>query len=282
MNPFKTGAIALSVAAMGWVVMPVRAALISGWAAEVGNANGTVTEGASAGSFSTTTPTGNLTPRALLPGTLTLTNVGDQIVFSGQVAMAGGVGINGNDSFRIWLVNDNGNAPGTISGGVWSGASINGWLGYGVEIANLANANGSNVINGRATGNAGGWFSGTGAYTVQSAANTAQLGQPATYNFSETLTLVPTGINVAYTFADTLNRVVLANNVTDTGTGNTGNPGHVSTTSFNAIGFLENTSSGGAATYSNVDVTFIPATPEPASLGLLGCAGLMLAARRRK
>jgi hypothetical protein len=280
MQLFKSGTmVALSLATAGFLAAPAHAALISGWGSEPGNANGTITEG-SAGSFSTTAPTGNLTPRALLPSTLTLTNIGDQIVLSGQVAMAGSVGINGNDSFRFWLVNSNGNPTGTLSGGAWTGDTITGWLGYGTEIGNLANANGSHVIAGRATGNTGGWFSGTGAYVLQSAANTAQLGQPATYNFSETLTLVPTGVNVAYTFADTLNRVTLANNFTDTGSGNTGNPGHPSTTSFNAVGFLQNTSSGGAATFSNVDVSYIPATPEPASVAIVG-AGIFLAARRR-
>jgi hypothetical protein len=263
------------------MVAPARAALISGWATEGGtNGGGTVTDGPGAGAFSTSAPTGNLTPRALLPSTLTLTNLGDQITLSGQVAMAGSLGINGNDSFRFWLLNSNGNPTGTINAGVWTGDTITGWLGYGVEIGNLNATNGTNVISGRLTGNTGGWFSNTGAYTVQSVGNGSHLAAPATYNFNLTLTKVATGVQVAYTFADTGGNVNISNSAIDTGTGN---GGVVSTTSFNAAGFLENTSSGGAATYSNVDVTYTPFVPEPAMLSLIAASGCaLLSARRRR
>jgi len=255
---------------------PVHATLVSGWGAEPGNTNGTVTDGPSAGGFSTTAPTGNLTPRALLASPVTLTNVGDQIVVSGQVAA--GAGINGNQSFRAWLVNSNGNATGTLTSGVWNGAAITGWLGYGFEVANLLNNNGNFQIMGLSNPNSGGWFSNTGAYTL-SQLPAASLNAPATYNFNLTLTLASaSSINVAYSFGDTGGTFTSTGNFTDPG--NAGG-GSVSTKTFNALGFLQNTSSGGAMTYSNVDVTFIP-VPEPATFGLAALAGIGLVLVRRK
>ena len=268
---------ALASAIIGSVATSAHATLINGWGSETGNANGTITDSGSGGNFSTTAPTGNLTPRALLPSTLTLSNVGDEIVLSGQVTAA--QGINGNDSFRFWLTNSNGQPTGTLSGGTWTGATITGWLGYGAEVANLVNNSGQFLLVGRSNPNTGGWFSGTGAYTL-SATGASSFNQPATYNFNLTLTLAsPTSINVAYSFGDTGGTFLSTANFTDPGNAGGGN---VSTKSFNAVGFLQNTSSGGAMSYSNVDVSFIP-VPEPASMAIfaMGGAGFALAGLRR-
>ena len=214
-----------------------NAALVSGWGAESNATAGTVTDttgSLGAGTFNTTAPTGNLSPRADLASTLTLTNVGDEIVLSGQVAMA--AGINGNQSFRFGLYNTNGNAPGTLTGGVWTGSTPTGWLGYMTEIANLVQNNGNTLIVRRNNPNTGSWFSGTGATTIQSGGTALLNNGGDTYNFNLTLTLASaTSVNVAYSFADTGGNISLSNSFTDT---------TVSTLSYNAVGFLENATSG--------------------------------------
>ncbi len=254
--------------------VPARAALISGWGAESDATGGTVTDttgSLGAGTFNTGTPTGNLAPRADLASTLTLTNVGDQIVFTGQVAMA--TGDNGNESFRMCLVDSNGAALGTLSSSVWSGSTPTGWLGYLVEIGNLVNGNGTNVIDRHNSGNTSAWFSTSANATIlNSQANTTIDNAPDTFNFNVTLTLASaTSIGISYSFANVGGSVNLTGSTTDTSPTNF---------AFNAVGFLENTSSGGAATYSNVAVSYVPAVPEPASAGTLGLVSLCLLARR--
>ncbi len=231
-----------------------NAALVSGWGAESNATAGTVTDTTGtlgAGTFNTTAPTGNLAPRADLSSTLTLTNVGDKIVLSGQVAMA--AGINGNQSFRFGLYNTNGNAPGTLTGGVWTGSTPTAWLGYMIEIANLVSNNGNTLIVRRNNPNTGSWFSGTGATTIQSGGTASLNNGGDTYNFNLSLTLASaTSVTVAYSFADTGGNISLSNTFTDT---------TVSTTSFNATGFLENATVAAARwrrTAMSMSVTLLP------------------------
>jgi hypothetical protein len=185
------GSIGIAVAlGIGGLGASADAALVSGWGAESNATAGTVTDttgSLGAGTFNTTTPTGNLAPRADLGSTLTLTNIGDQIVLSGQVAMA--AGINGNQSFRFGLYNTNGNATGTLTSGVWTGSTPTAWLGYMIEIANLVQNNGNTIIVRRNNPNTGSWFSGTGATTIQSGATASLNNGGDTYNFNLSLTL---------------------------------------------------------------------------------------------
>jgi PEP-CTERM motif len=256
-----------------------RAALIDGWGADTGATAGTVTDDGVSG-FSTTAPTGNLAIRALMPSTLTLTNVGDQIVLSGQVALA--AGDNGNQSLRLELLNTNGANSGTLSSGVWTGSTATGWLGYMAELPQIASAGGSEVLAHRASPNTGAWFSGTGASNLATkTASTIETGTPpnvaATYNFNLTLTLSAAAtITESYTFADTDGSMSIGDSIADPA---------ANEFAYNAVGFLENGSSGGAATWSNMAVNFIPAgtaTPEPASAALLGLSSLGLLLRRRR
>jgi hypothetical protein len=274
----KSRYIAILASALATSCPLAKASLISGWGAESGFANGTVTDTTGtlgAGTFNTTAPTGNLAPRADLPSTLTLTNVGDQIVTSGTVQMLGTTGDNGNQSFRICLVDAPSTSDfGTLSGGVWTGSTPTGWLGYLVEIGNLAAASGTTIIDDHKSPNTSAWLStSANANTLLSTAVPGPAdAAPDTYNFNLTLTLASaSSIGLSYSFTS-LNGVSLSGSVTDTAP---------LTYSFNAVGFLENTSSGGAADYSNVQVNYIP-VPEPASLGLLGLSSLGLLTRSRR
>jgi hypothetical protein len=228
--------------------------------------------------ISTTAPSGNLAIRALMPSTLTLTNVGDQIVLSGQVALA--AGDNGNQSLRLELLNTNGANSGTLSSGVWTGSTATGWLGYMAELPQIATAGGSEVLAHRTSPNTGSWYSGTGASNLATkAASAIETGTPpnvaASYNFNLTLTLSAAGtVTESYSFADTDGSMTIGDSVADAA---------ANEFAYNAVGFLENGSSGGAATWSNINVSLVPAAaPEPASMGLLGLSSLGLLLRRRR
>ncbi|HEY1686729.1 MAG TPA: hypothetical protein VGG19_18355 [Tepidisphaeraceae bacterium] len=240
-----------------------KASLISGWGAESDATEGTVTDTTGtlgAGTFNTSTPTGNLAPRANLPSRLTLTNVGDQIVLSGTVAFASGV--DGNHSFRICLLDAPNSADsGTLSSGVWNGSTPTEWLGYVIEFGDFVNRSGTTLIYRHDSGNSSDWFdTSANATIINDQPNDLGDGGADTFSFNLTLTLTSASkIGISYSFAS---HVIGANNLG-------GGVGDASpaTFSFNAIGFLENTTSGGAATYSNVNVTYIP-VPEPINLAM--------------
>src|SRR5688572_19888711 len=106
--------------AAGWALLlagPAQAALVSGWGLETGAANATLTETV-AGSFSTTTPTGNASPRAVLASPISLANPGDAVRVTGKVTLQNSPG---NQQLRVGLYNNNGHALGTLGSGVWTG-----------------------------------------------------------------------------------------------------------------------------------------------------------------
>jgi hypothetical protein len=245
--------------------------LITGWGLETSAQNATLTEGVP-GSFSTTTPTGNAAPRALLSTPIDFSVVGDVIQLSGTVSF---VNTLGNEQFRFGLFNLNGSAAGTLSGGLWSGANPVGWLGYLVE---PGNGGGTTRLVGRTGANAGsGWYSATGTtpaqvYDINSIA-TASSPPPGTYTFSLTLTRTgPTSVDISYVFSGA--SYTTSTSVTDNNLGPSARM-----TSFNAVGFLLNANTG-AGVFSDVTVS----VPEPSTLLLtgFGFAGLVLIRARRR
>jgi len=264
----------LAAGMAGLLAVNASADLISGWGLDTGQQNATLTEGVP-GSFSVTTPTGNAGPRAS-GFSYDFSTVGVSLDLSGTVALANAPG---NIQFRFGLFNLNGNSPGTLSGGLWSGASTGNWLGYLASPRNVADASGAAVLWGRngtggnawlssgatysPTGNPGETFSGTGVGN-------------GTFNFDLTLTrLAADQVGISWSFIET------------DGTGHFSDGGSYIDTaglssgvaSFNAVGFLLNANTG-AAQFSNVQITPIP---EPATCSLIGLGLLssILALRRR-
>ena len=246
---------------------------ITGWGLETGAANATLTD-SGGGNFSVTTPTGNSAPRAVLPGFYDFSVVGEVVELSGSVTIANNFG---NEQFRFGLFNTNNNNPGTLSGGLWSGATASGWLGYIIEPGN-ANGGGTTAVYGRNGSGANGWFSTSGA--AYSLANNADTGVGATangvYSFDLTLTrLSATSVGISYSFIETdgTGNLSCVGSVTDNGGLSSG------MSSFNTAGFLLNANTG-AATFSGVTV----AVPEPSVFVLagLGFAGLALIRARRR
>jgi hypothetical protein len=236
----------LAVITVLFLTAKADAVLVTGWGLDTGGQFATLTEGA-AGSFSTTVPAGgDARPRALLSAPITLANIGDAIVLTGTASLSTAVG---NEQFRFGLYNTNGHATGTLSGGLWNGADVIDWLGYMGQIGD-SSALGADRIAGRALGTTGGWHSQTGAYQVGvvSTVGTTNIAPNTAYNF--TLKLRRTGVTsyqTDYSFVGgAQNR---SGSFTDNNLG-----ASAAMTSFNAVGFLLNASTG-AGTLSNIDVS---------------------------
>jgi hypothetical protein len=222
--------------------MPARAQLVTGWGLETGQANATLTEGA-AGAFSTTTPTGNAGPRALLATPLPFSTVGSIVQLSGTVTLQNAPG---NQQFRFGLFNNNGHATGTLATGLWSGADPTGWLGYMVQIGG---GNGNDSAKGRNGSGAGVWLSNTDSYIVGDGPG-AQASPPAGTPYTFTLTLARTGatsVAIDYSFAGGTGAAA----VNRSGSFNDTVGASTATTSFNAAGFLLNGNTG-SGQFANV------------------------------
>jgi hypothetical protein len=248
---------------------------ITGWGLETGAANATLTDNGG-GNFSVTTPTGNAAPRAVLPVAADFSVVGEEVDLQGTVTIAG---LFGNEQFRFGLFNTNNNNPGTLGGGLWSGAVASGWLGYIVEPGN-GQGGGTTRIAGRSGSGANGWYSTTGAeYDLEFDTTSGTAVANGTYSFDLTLTrLSATSVGLTYSFIETDGT---GNFVAESPSMIIDNGGLSSgMTSFDAAGFFLNANTGGA-TFSNVELS----VPEPSTFVLagFGFAGLaMIRARRRQ
>jgi hypothetical protein len=261
----KVLATTFALIAFGLIAASGNAALITGWGLETGAANATLTEGAP-GSFSTTTPTGNASPRALFAG-IPFTDAGDSVRLTGFARFANALG---NIQFRFGLYDTNGVNTGTLGSGVWTGATSSGYKGY---FGTPGNAGGADNVTGL---NGGAWFSGLGGnYIVGSQGATATV--PANEEIAFTLTLTrqsATAIRADYSLVGaTTNRS--GSFVDEVGVTN-GNSTSLAT--INAVGFLTNANTG-AGQFRDIQVVAIP---EPASLTLVGLAMIAATARRRK
>jgi hypothetical protein len=270
--------LAISLITGSVLLSPVGASatLVTGWGAETGFANGTVTEG-SPGSF-TTSPTGNLGARSSLQNPFDLSVVGESVVLTGSVTLSAGTF--GNQQLRFGLFNNNGNNPGTLSAGAWGGGAVaSGWLGYIVEVGN-ANGSGTTALDGRNGTGANAWLSTTAAaYGV----NTTQTDTgsyttaPGTFSFDFTLTrLSATSVGIGYSFLETdgVGNFSAIGNFTDTGGLSSG------ISSINQVGFYT-PGAALASSFSNVDIEAVP-EPSTLALGGMGMLGLVAAWRRKK
>jgi hypothetical protein len=253
----------LTMALLSGAASSGMAQLISGWGLETGFQAATLTEGVP-GSFTTTTPTGNAAPRALLPSTWSFANVGDSILLSGSVTLPNTLG---NQQFRFGLFNSGSHNLGTLASGLWTSADAIGWEGYMVQIGNNG---GADQVKGR-DGATGAWLSNTGTYIV-GGPSTSISPPPGTYSFSLGLTRTSaTSVDITYSFVGgTVNR-------SGAYTDSVGASGDM--TSFNTAGFLLNANTG-AGTLSGVMVTTVP-EPSAAALAGLGLVGLLGVARRK-
>jgi hypothetical protein len=280
----------MAVALLATILQTAQAQThITGWGSETGQQNGSpVSTDDGLGDFSLTGAnlTGNDAPRALF-STLTLVNVGDSIALSGSLTFT--AGIDNNQQFRFGLFNNNGNATGTLSGGLWSGASTGSWLGYAIAPGEITGGGSATTrVIGRSSGSS---FelsgSGSGNYDVggvQYANDPVNASITAgTYAFGLTITKESTGVQLYYNFQQTA-----GGTFQDTGTVLDTSGASSTEMSYDAAGFLLNGNVGSGTTpftFNNVDVTLTPAAaPEPATLSMigLGFGGLLVMMRRRK
>ncbi len=256
-NAFKFLA-ALSVCASA------QAATLQNWTQSAGtngtnlNTSSPILGNGSAGSGS------NQQMWAAAPSVYTLGAVGDMLVFSGAVNFNLSAAA-GSDQFRFGLYDTNGSAGTT------------GWLGY------FASNSGSGANpNGRLWERDAGNTTAYGSNAVGSATQRQAIaGIPSntfaagTYNFSLSATRTETGLSVAWSIIGTgATTYSLSGTYLDT---------TPLTFDFNRVGiFTGGGLNANQASFSNMDLTYTAAIPEPHSLALLAGSGLILGAFRRR
>jgi len=206
---------------------------------------------------------------ATLPSTYTLGTVGDSLVFSGSVTMDLGAAGAGSDQFRFGIFDTN------------DSTNNNGWLGYFASNSGTGgNPEGRLWERKEVTTTA--YFNGDQILSVdqrqQIAGSPSNTFVSGTYDFSLALTRTADGLSVAWSIVGTG-----GTNYTISGTYADAS---ALTYDFDRVGFM---TGGGLnadqVTFSNVDLTYTSAIPEPASAAVLlaSVAGLVtLSSRRRR
>lgn len=197
----------------------------------------------------------------------TLSTVGDSVVLSGGVTFSG-LATPQSDQFRFGLYDVNGK-PG-----------FNGWLGYfATNAGNPSGGTGPTVSNlwERAAGNSGSFGSGTGASSITTASATPSNTAFASggYTFSLSITRVSTGLELAWSLIGTDVTYSLSKTFIDA---------TPNTYTFNRVGiFTGGGLNASQVSFSNIDVTYASAIPEPASWGVItACFALGIVGLRRR
>ncbi|MFA6959400.1 MAG: PEP-CTERM sorting domain-containing protein [Opitutaceae bacterium] len=259
---------AASIATIGVLSLPsvTRAELVSSWTQYSGsissglNTASPVLGNGTSGSESADSQT----IYASTATSHTLSSVGDSISLSGGVTFTG-LNTPDADQFRFGLYDVNGQ----------SGAT--GWLGYFASNSGASAGPTYSRLWERANPNTGSFGSGTGATAIAnvnaSPSNTSFVS--GDYTFSLTITRVSTGLSLAWTLIGTDVSYSVSGTFTDT---------TPLTYTFNRVGFFAGGSlDADQVGFSNVDVTFTSAVPEPASWGTLAaCFAFAAVCMRRR
>lgn len=230
-----------------------KAALVSGWGLEIGSGSGaTLVEGAP-GVFSSTIDA-NTIPRALIDiggqNTAAVVSVGDTVILSGRVTFS--ESNLSNQQFRFGLFNTNTGLAGTLSNDDWIGSNPAGWLGQMVQMGGTGGGGpGTTALKGRAGTGTGTFMGNSDTYIVGTTAANFNT-DAGTYAFNlSILRTTATTQNISYEITQLSGGSYFSSgSFTDSGAS-------ASLASYNAVGFLLNTSTG-PARFTNVDVSVVP------------------------
>lgn len=263
-------------ATLGLLALPIsaRATSVTSWTmttGTAGNISGLNTASPVFGTGATNTGNGFQVYAPLT--SYTLGSVGDSISFSGSGLFNLNTGAS-SDQFRFGIFNTNGSSDTT------------GWLGYFATNSGIgSNPNGR--LWERRSGNTTAYFNNSQTPTIAADAVQSFAGTPAssssvstflsgTYNFSITATRTAAGLSVVWSIVGTgTTTYTIGGTYADT---------TATTYSFDRVGLMTGGNvNADQVSFSNLDVTFTSAIPEPASwAAITACLALGAAVLRRR